>query len=141
MSRCVIDASTTLAWLFNESGRGPALGKQFLSLELIAPWLWQLEIAHVILKRERQKVYTEAQANQRLQAVDDLGVEVVGSPQSLTLVGMARVARPHQLTSYDAAYFDLAMRLGLPLLSDDKNLRAAAERTGLQLIEPAGTAS
>lgn len=137
MSRCVIDASTTLAWLFNEKNRGVRLGRQFEELELVAPWLWQLEIAHVILKRERMKIYTEAQGNQRLQVIEDLGVEVLEGPQNLTLIGLARVARPHQLTSYDAMYFDTAIRLGLPMLTDDNNLRDAAKRSGVPLIDPA----
>jgi len=137
MSRCVIDASTTLAWLFNENNRGLGLAQQFQKLELVAPWLWRLEIAHVILKRERTKVYTEAQGNQRLQAVEDLGVDVLAGSQNLTLVGLARVARPHQLTSYDAMYFDTAICLGLPLLTDDHNLRGAAKRSGVPLIDPA----
>ena len=31
MPQCLIDASTTLVWLFNDNGRGPALQQQFQS--------------------------------------------------------------------------------------------------------------
>ena len=43
------------------------------------------------------------------------------------------LAREHRLTAYDAAYLELAMRLGLPLATDDRSLRVAAERRGCSL--------
>ena len=50
---------------------------------------------------------------------------------------LAQAARLHQLTSYDAVYFDLAVRLGIPLITDDGNLQSAIERVGIEWIEPA----
>jgi predicted nucleic acid-binding protein len=40
----------------------------------------------------------------------------------------------HALTAYDVAYLDLAMRLGLPLASQDDDLRKAAQAEGLELL-------
>lgn len=137
MPRCVIDASTTLAWLFNESDRGPALQQQLQNLDLVAPWLWRIEIVHVVLKRERQKKLTQAEGTQYLQAVESMGVEILGEPVDRTMVELAQSARPHQLTSYDAVYFDLAVRLGIPMVTDDGNLQSAIKRVGIELIDPA----
>jgi len=137
MPRCLIDASTTLAWLFNESGRGPALQQQLQNLDLVAPWLWRIEIVHAVLKRERQKKLTQAQGTQYLQAIESLDVEIIDEPSDRTVVELAQIARPHQLSSYDAVYFDLAVRLGIPLVTDDGNLRAAAKRVGSKSIQPA----
>jgi predicted nucleic acid-binding protein len=44
------------------------------------------------------------------------------------------LAREHGLTAYDAACLELAMRLSLPLATDDRSLRGAAERTGVALL-------
>jgi predicted nucleic acid-binding protein len=44
------------------------------------------------------------------------------------------LARAHRLTSYDAAYLELALRLGLPLASRDQALQAAASREGVPLL-------
>jgi predicted nucleic acid-binding protein len=44
------------------------------------------------------------------------------------------LAREHRLTAYDAAYLELAMRLGLPLVTGGRGLRAAAERVGVALL-------
>jgi len=137
MPRCLIDASTTLAWVFNESGRGPALQQQFQNLELVAPWLWRIEIVHAVLKRERQKKLTQAQGTQYLQAIESLGVEIIDEPNDRSMVELAQTARPHQLSSYDAVYFDLAIRMGVPLMTDDGNLQAAVKRVGIEWIEPA----
>jgi len=38
------------------------------------------------------------------------------------------------LTSYDAAYLELAVRLGIPLATLDRNLRAAADAEGVGAI-------
>jgi predicted nucleic acid-binding protein len=48
-------------------------------------------------------------------------------------VAIAHLARAHQLSSYDAAYLELAIRRGLPLAWLDGKLKAAAKATGIQL--------
>lgn len=40
----------------------------------------------------------------------------------------------HQLSSYDAAYLDLALAENLPRATLDNNLRAAAKRAGVELL-------
>jgi predicted nucleic acid-binding protein len=138
MGRCLIDASVTLAWLFDESGRGAALDRQLKPLELVAPWLWRLEVVNAVVVLERRRQLTEAQGIRLLTALESADVEVVAEPATRTLTGLAQTARPHLLTAYDMVYLDLAISLGLPLLTDDTNLRTAALRTGVPLIEPAG---
>ena len=41
------------------------------------------------------------------------------------------------LTAYDAAYLELAMRLGVPLASKDADLCDAAERLGVSVLRAA----
>ena len=41
------------------------------------------------------------------------------------------LARAQRLTTYDAAYLELAIRQGMPLVTKDEALIAAAERTGV----------
>ena len=45
----------------------------------------------------------------------------------------ARLAETHRLTACDAAYLELAMRLGLPLATSDKPLIAAAQAVGVEV--------
>jgi len=46
----------------------------------------------------------------------------------------ARLSERYRLTSYDAAYLELALRLGLPLASLDSELRLAAQTEGVPLL-------
>nr|WP_294550426.1 type II toxin-antitoxin system VapC family toxin [uncultured Rhodopila sp.] len=39
------------------------------------------------------------------------------------------------MTAYDATYLELAIRRGLPLASNDKELRKAARAAGVALLE------
>jgi predicted nucleic acid-binding protein len=137
MAACVVDATVTLAWVFDEGGRGTALDRQIGELDLVAPWLWRLEVVNAVLVRERRREMSEAQGSRLLAALESLEIEIVGEPVPRTLVSLAHTARPHQLTAYNAVYLDLAVSLGLPLLCDDGNLRSAAERVGVPLIKSA----
>jgi predicted nucleic acid-binding protein len=47
------------------------------------------------------------------------------------------LARAERLTVYDAAYLDLAMRLGIPLASKDADLCDPAERLGVSVLRAA----
>ncbi len=137
MAGCLIDASITLAWLFDEAGRGASLDRQIEQLELVAPWLWRLEVVNVVLIRERRGHLTQAQSTRLLESLEALEVEIVGEPGNRSLTSLAQTARPHQLTAYDAVYLDLAIGLGLPLLTDDTALRRAAQNVGVPTIDPA----
>jgi predicted nucleic acid-binding protein len=44
------------------------------------------------------------------------------------------LAREERLTAYDAAYLELAMRLGVPLASKDADLCDAAQRLGVSVL-------
>jgi predicted nucleic acid-binding protein len=44
------------------------------------------------------------------------------------------LARAEGLTTYDAAYLELAIRKGLPLASKDRALVAAAARAGAAIL-------
>jgi predicted nucleic acid-binding protein len=44
------------------------------------------------------------------------------------------LARSERLTAYDAAYLELALRLGLPLATLDRDLAVAARRRGVTVL-------
>jgi len=46
------------------------------------------------------------------------------------------VARSYDLSAYDAAYLELAIRLGLPLASLDDRLKATAASAGVTEYRP-----
>jgi predicted nucleic acid-binding protein len=133
MRRIIIDASTTLDWLFDEDTSADRVKAILDTSEIVAPWLWRLEVTNAVLVRERRKLLTEAQSSRLLQLLDELNVELIGEPATRSVMSLAQTARPHQLSAYDAVYLDLAVRLGLPLFTRDNNLKAAAKRAGVAL--------
>jgi hypothetical protein len=46
------------------------------------------------------------------------------------------LAERHELTAYDVAYLDIAMRLSLPLATRDGDLRKAALAEKIELLGP-----
>jgi predicted nucleic acid-binding protein len=134
MAAIVIDASVTLAWLFEEGPTAAQVKPVLDEYELVAPWLWRLEVTNAVLVRQRRKALTEFQAAGLLRLLDELPIEFEPEPATRTATTLAQTARPHQLSAYDAIYFDLANRLALPLFTRDDNLRAAARRAGVPLV-------
>jgi len=132
--RMVIDASATLAWLFEEGAIGKQIGAILADADRVAPSLWQLEVVNAILVKERRKLLTVERGIQLLELLEDWGVEIIAQPPARALKQLAARARPHQLTAYDAVYLETAIGQGLPLFTRDANLRSAALRVGVPLI-------
>jgi predicted nucleic acid-binding protein len=127
----VIDASAALALAFNEDSFANRFAEQLAAERLIAPPIWRLEVDNVILRNERQHLITAEQGNRVLAALDTICDEIVDSQSDETLEQLAAFARPHQLTAYDAAYLDVALKTAATLLTLDQNLIDAANRLGL----------
>lgn len=99
------------------------------------PAIWALEVANALLVSERRHRLTEADTAKFLDLLHKLPFIVDpetcerGTGETLSL------AREHGLSSYDAAYLELAMREGLPLATADELLRKAARNGGAKLFE------
>lgn len=133
MRRIVVDASATLAWLFDEYDATPWLEQCLSSTDIAAPSLWRLEVVNAIIVKERRRQITDLHGDQFLEALDGLSVSIIPSNDQ-PLLDLARLARRYQLTSYDAAYLDLAQSMGASLLTFDRNLMLAAKRMRVPLV-------
>ncbi|MEE9392572.1 MAG: type II toxin-antitoxin system VapC family toxin [Planctomycetota bacterium] len=98
------------------------------------PWSRPVAVTNTMLVKERRRDISVADGSRFLQIVDALQIDIVGEPGQRSLEALANFARPHQLTSYDALYLELAISLGLPLCTLDRNLQSAARRCGVDLI-------
>jgi predicted nucleic acid-binding protein len=132
----VLDASVALTWCFEEERTDEtvrllrAIGEK----GAVAPLLWPLEIANILLAAERRR---RCDAERRRHLVDFLR----GLPVSLDDATAERawdttllLAERHRLTTYDAAYLELALRRRLPLATLDRELRAAGSAMGVELL-------
>jgi len=132
--RLVLDASAALHWLFDESPDAQRLEDVLRDAHVVVPWLWRLEVVNAVVVRERRGLLKAEQGQHLLEIMDDWTVEVIGDSPADSLKHLANVARQHQLSAYDTAYLLLAASLGLPLLSTDQKLMAAAEQHGVARV-------
>jgi predicted nucleic acid-binding protein len=102
--------------------------------EGIAPGIWPLEVANALLVAERRKRISVAQVTALLGRIVQLPVSVEAIEPDRAFSQVLSVARQHQLTEYDAAYLELALRKGLPFATLDDRLRQAARKAGIRLV-------
>ncbi|HYA64602.1 MAG TPA: type II toxin-antitoxin system VapC family toxin [Candidatus Sulfotelmatobacter sp.] len=137
MSRFIVDASVALCWYFEDQKTAytesvfDCLGKGDTAL---VPAIWPLEVVNSFLVAVRQKTISPAQLEIFTRDLEDLPVEVDIEGVRRVYSSIVRLSQHHQLSSYDAAYLDLASVESLPLATLDKNLRAAAKRVGVELL-------
>ena len=136
MTDMVIDASLALAWCFKDELTEPAtrLLEELRSGAAAVPLLWPIEVANVLAIAERRKRITLAESAQLIALLETLEIDVDGETSALAFTRILDLAREQRLTAYDAAYLELAMRLGVPLASKDGDLCDAAERVGVKAV-------
>jgi predicted nucleic acid-binding protein len=136
MTGLVIDASSVLSWCFEDEG-GPesdALIDKVVANGAAVPGLWSLELANGLVSGERRRRIKPAESAAFIAMIEDLPISVDSTTGTRALHETINLARDHRLSAYDAAYLELAMRLGLPLATADHGLAAAAARVGVALI-------
>ncbi len=139
MNEIVIDASVALAWCFKDERTAvTAELLERVQTDLAAvPILWHLEIANVLALAERRGRITSAESAELIALLETLEIAVDEETPSRAFGRVLDLARSERLTAYDAAYLDLAMRLGAPLASKDRDLCNAAERVGVKVLRAA----
>lgn len=108
---------------------GDAVFQSFREAEALVPAIWRLEVANAFLVAVRRNRLPEARAVPVMDLLNSLRISVDGRPPSLHTA--FTVAKQHGLSSYEAAYLELAMRSGLPLATKDGKLRAASQAAGI----------
>ena len=84
---------------------------------------------------ERRKRLDEARSRRFFVLLEALPIVVDDETSSRAFSDVVHLARAHQLSAYDAAYLELAIRRGLPLACIDGKLRTAAA-AGVVLFTP-----
>ncbi len=137
MSLCVLDASYTFQWLFEDeaSPEGDAALAAIRLNGVLVPSLWFAEIANGLGIAERRSRVTSAQVAEGLDLLRSLPLTVDEAPTLTWSEAVLALMRAHRLSAYDATYLELALRRGLSLATRDKALRQAATAAGVALLE------
>ena len=136
MNRFVLDASVAAAWFFEDEAEAytAAVLESLTDWEAVVPSLWPLEVANVLLVAERRKRCSEAEAVRFVELLESLPITTDDDTARRALNRTYQLAREYGLTSYDAAYLELAMRLGVPLATMDRQLADAATNAGVTIF-------
>lgn len=139
MSRFVLDNTVTMAWCFTEEAT--EFTKTLLSRlsnltdSAVVPALWLYEVANVVELAVRKGRMPGEKGLAFLESLADLPIEVENPSRRQVFVAVRTLAGQHQLTAYDAAYLELAIRHNLPIASLDRALSRAALAAGLSSVQ------
>lgn len=134
----ILDGSVALAWCFADEADtyADAIANRFPEVEAVVPALWHLEVANALLVGERRRRCDAADVAAWTAYLAALPISVDGQTDARAFGAILSLARAHTLSTYDAAYLELAQRRGLPLATLDRQLQAAAIAAGLAVFMP-----
>jgi predicted nucleic acid-binding protein len=131
----VLDCSITMAWCFEDESNDAtdAILESLQNSTAIVPTIWPLEVANVLLIAKKNKRITEVQSASFVDALSALPIAVDQSTTARAMHSIFVLADQSNLTIYDAAYLELALREKIPLLTLDNDLIKAAKKLHISL--------
>ena len=105
--------------------------RRLLGEEAMVPSVWSLEVRNILVVNERRGRIEPEDSDAFLRELLLLPIRIRPDQDESALLTLAR---KHQLTAYDAAYLDLAVRSSVPVATLDRSLARAVRAEGLQVI-------
>jgi len=136
VSPLILDSSAALAWIYADAVTN-AIREVFDAVAENGAWvpaLWRLELANSLTMAVRKR---RIDPDFRRAALADLALLDITTDQqtdSYAWTDTLNLADRFQLTVYDAAYLELAVRRGLPLATLDQDLGDAALAIGVKVM-------
>ena len=130
----VLDCSVCLPWYIEDEASDfcARLAETLGRAEIWIPALWRPELVSAVVNAERRKRITGEQRRAVLRNASALPLRI--DHEMPSLVELDELSTSHELTPYDAVYFELARRRKLPLATLDAALVRAARAAKLPLI-------
>jgi len=122
-AKVVVDASALAAVLFGEP-EAQIVAERLDESALITPTLFSYELANICWKKVRRHPEQRAKLLEAYSLRDRLEIEEVEVVISEVLL----LADRENLTAYDASYLWLSQKLGLELVTLDRDINAAIAR-------------
>jgi len=132
----VIDSSMALTWCFEDeaSPQSDVIFERVRDDGAVVPALWHLELANVLLQAKKRGRIALGDVATRLKLISELPITTDHETPMRAWREVIVLARTENLTAYDAAYLELAIRRSLPLSTRDDALIAAARRVGVTVL-------
>ena len=139
MHSLVLDNSVSMRWCFKDGSNADLIyTEKVLDLVpdtiLLVPNLWHLEAANVMNRAVKRQWLTTAQMREFLELVVQLPLKVDLETAKKAMIETLSLANAQNLTVYDAAYLELALRYQAPLATLDADLRKAASNVNVVIF-------
>lgn len=102
---------------------------------VFVPGIFYLECNNVLISSLKKNRISKADYDEYLQLLSALPVEIDKfCSTNESLYSISKLAIIHNLTSYDAAYLELAIRTNAKVATLDRNLEMACKKADLELL-------
>jgi predicted nucleic acid-binding protein len=137
MNSFVVDNSVVMSWCFNDEANkyGDAVLDILSESTAIVPPIWPLEVVNVLLVAERRNRLKQVDSVRFITLLSQLPIVVEHEGPERQMKDLLSLGRANNLSSYDAAYLDLAMRNDCPIATLDKKLIEAAENVDVTILK------
>jgi len=134
----VLDNSVAMRWLLasnktTDQRYAESVLKSLANAEAIVPNLWHLEAANVLLGATNRNEIEVSELERFTVQLENLPISIDTLTAHQVFGHTISLANAYRLSSYDAAYLELALREGLPLATLDKDLLRAAKRSDVEI--------
>ncbi|MBK6289799.1 MAG: type II toxin-antitoxin system VapC family toxin [Gammaproteobacteria bacterium] len=138
MTSFVLDNSVAMRWLLasdkaTDQRYAEAVLRSMTTAEAVVPNLWHLEAANVLLGACLRENVEIGEIERFTAQLENLRITVDALTANQVFGHTIALALAYRLSSYDAAYLELALREGLPLATLDKDLRRAARKSDVTI--------
>ena len=131
----IVDTSAAIPFVLADEAadRLPVVADAMKDGACLAPTLWTWEMANTLWKACRSGRLDERQLDTALAIIEGFDISTDPIAADKALGPTLTLAIRHHLTAYDAAYLELALRVGAELATHDGELRKAAIAEGVKV--------
>ena len=138
MNAFVLDNSVAMRWLLasnkaSDQRYAESVLESLTNAEALVPNLWHLEAANVLLSATNRNDIEVSAVERFTVQLENLPITVDTLTANQVFGHTMSLAKAYRLSSYDAAYLELALREGLPLATLDKDLLKAVRRSDIEI--------
>ena len=134
----VLDNSVSMRWLLatnkkTDQNYAEKVLKSMLNNEAYVPNLWHLEATNELLSAKKRAEINSGEIEIFISQLENLPIHTDVSTSKQAFNRILALADAYKLSSYDAAYLELAIREGLPIATLDKDLKKAVKKAGIEI--------
>ena len=138
MTSFVMDNSIAMRWLLasekkSDQAYAEAVLESLVDVDAMVPNLWHLEAANVLVTAERRGELETGDVERFIAQLESLPIQVDPMTAHQAFSRTLSLSKAYKLSSYDAAYLELAIREGLPIATLDKDLLKAAKKADVAI--------